>query len=189
MKKILLMASVLMMILSTAAGHVFTVNDFSAQEKTYAIGSRGPAGGWIFYDSGSSSGGWRYLEAAPEDQGRAVWGCKGKTIPGAQGAAIGDGRKNTASILKHCGDEDTAAVKVSAYRGGGKNDWFLPSIDELKAMYENLHMKAIGDFIDQCFWSSTEGGTDSAWAHDFYEGDRYRSERDRPSRVRAVRSF
>jgi hypothetical protein len=34
---------------------------------TYKIGDTGPAGGFVFYDKGNNSGGWRYLEAAPED--------------------------------------------------------------------------------------------------------------------------
>lgn len=33
----------------------------------YKIGSDGPAGGIVFYDKGSVSDGWRYLEAAPSD--------------------------------------------------------------------------------------------------------------------------
>ena len=33
----------------------------------YGIGDIGPAGGYIFYDKGSYSDGWRYLEAAPAD--------------------------------------------------------------------------------------------------------------------------
>ena len=35
----------------------------------YKVGDEGPAGGIIFYDKGSYSDGWRYLEAAPAD----VW--------------------------------------------------------------------------------------------------------------------
>ena len=33
----------------------------------YSIGDIGPAGGYIFYDKGYYSDGWRYLEAAPAD--------------------------------------------------------------------------------------------------------------------------
>jgi hypothetical protein len=33
----------------------------------------GPAGGFVFYDKGSYSGGWRYLECAPENAGTGAW--------------------------------------------------------------------------------------------------------------------
>jgi hypothetical protein len=33
----------------------------------------GPAGGYVFYDKGGYSGGWRYLEAAPDDAGGGDW--------------------------------------------------------------------------------------------------------------------
>jgi hypothetical protein len=36
-------------------------------EKVYKVGDFGPGGGWIFYDKGKISNGWRYLEAAPVD--------------------------------------------------------------------------------------------------------------------------
>ena len=36
-------------------------------ESVYAVGSPGPAGGYVFYDKGYYSDGWRYLEAAPAD--------------------------------------------------------------------------------------------------------------------------
>ncbi|MDR0638267.1 MAG: DUF1566 domain-containing protein [Spirochaetaceae bacterium] len=33
----------------------------------------GPAGGFVFYDKGSYSDGWRYLECAPENAGEGTW--------------------------------------------------------------------------------------------------------------------
>jgi hypothetical protein len=33
----------------------------------------GPAGGFVFFDKGSYSDGWRYLEAAPENAGVGTW--------------------------------------------------------------------------------------------------------------------
>jgi len=37
----------------------------NAQE--YKVGDIGPSGGFIFYDKGENSDGWRYLEAAPKE--------------------------------------------------------------------------------------------------------------------------
>ena len=39
----------------------------SENVKTYNIFDYGPTGGYVFYDKGSYSDGWRFLEAAPED--------------------------------------------------------------------------------------------------------------------------
>ena len=38
--------------------------------KEYKVGDRGPSGGWVFYDKGKSTDGWRYLETAPGDISR-----------------------------------------------------------------------------------------------------------------------
>jgi formylglycine-generating enzyme required for sulfatase activity len=54
----------------------------------YEVGETGPAGGLVFYDKGSVSGGWRFLEAAPASTEfeakyyEAVRKCKALTVNG-----------------------------------------------------------------------------------------------------------
>lgn len=162
----------------------------SAQERTYKIGDRGPAGGWIFYDKGDSTGGWRYLEAAPDNlPGIVRWGCWGKSIPGAQGTAVGTGKSNTQAIIESC-EGYFAARLASAYDGGGKNDWFLPSKDELNAIYENLHKNGIGGLGGfRGYWSSSEYDARTAWGQGFLVGSQVHSTKELNVRVRAIRAF
>lgn len=159
----------------------------------YKIGDLGPAGGWIFYDKGDSSDGWRYLEAAPLDKGtEVVWGCNGKIIPGAQGKSIGTGKSNTQAIVKSCGEKKTAAKLCIDYRGGGKSDWFLPSIDELTAINENLYKKGIGGFathsVPSC-WSSSECDANGAWTQSFIFHHEFYNNKYQERYVCAIRAF
>lgn len=169
---------------------LLTARVTNAQGFVYKIGDRGPAGGWIFYDKGNSSGGWRYLEAAPDDQGSTAWGCAEKSVPEAKGKEIGTGKANTKAIVENCGDSNIAAKLCAAYRGGGKSDWFLPSKDELLLMYKNLYAdRGAGGFADNFYWSSTENLPGIAWSHYFYLGTQEYAKKNRVYRVRAVRSF
>ncbi len=190
MKKNVSSAVLVMVLLMFAGTGVLFVSESNAKSKTYRIGDKGPAGGWIFYDKGNSSDGWRYLEAAPNDQSaESAWGCYEKSIPGAQGTAIGTGKTNTAVIIGSC-DESGIAAKVAAdYRGGGKSDWFLPSDDELNLMYHNLHIKGIGGFAEGDYWSSSEGPADGAAKQNFIAGGHDYYNKVMTLRVRAVRAF
>jgi hypothetical protein len=40
------------------------------EHKVYKVGADGPSGGWVFFDKGEYSGGWRYLETFPKNLGR-----------------------------------------------------------------------------------------------------------------------
>jgi hypothetical protein len=182
--------SAVALLMFVGAGTLF-INESSAESATYKIGDRGPAGGWIFYDKGNSSDGWRYLEAAPEDQGNDVeWGCYGKSIvPSAEGTAIGTGKSNTQAIIKSCGGSSTAAKLAAEYRGGGKSDWFLPSKDELNLMYKNLHKNGIGGFAGY-YWSSSEDFVNTVWHQGFNAGNQESDVKFHYTcRVRAVRAF
>lgn len=113
--------------------------------KVYFIGEEGPAGGIVYYDKGVYSNGWRYLEMAPEGWYGATdpwvdleWGCY-QTLVGGTSTNIGTGKENTDAILaKGCADLGTAVMLAAEADINGYTDWFLPSRDELSAIYANL---------------------------------------------------
>jgi len=180
----------IVVILMFMVGGTFLLTETRAQVVVYKVGDQGPAGGVIFYDKGNSSGGWRYMEAATEDQSSgAEWGCYKKAIPGKQGTAIGTGKSNTREIVSSCAENNNAAKIATQYQGGGKSDWYLPSKDELNALYENLHKARLGGFASYGYWSSSEESAEIAWYHGFLTGSQKKFNKYNSSRVRAIRSF
>jgi hypothetical protein len=164
--------------------------------REYAIGDTGPAGGLIFYvNPNVATDGWRYLEAAPFDQSAgAKWGCFRRAIPGARGTAIGTGKQNTADMLAACAEPGTAAHLCATLNLNGLGGWFLPSRDELAAMYRNLKAAGLGGFRDAgladnvLYWTSSQQTADMANHIDFADlGRLHYDDKDFPRRVRAVR--
>jgi hypothetical protein len=115
MKKTL---AILLMALVVISLFVGCKKDPKVEVKTYEIGEKGPAGGYIFYDVDadndstndgagpdglkSSECGWRYLEAAPSDASNSessyfAWGPDGKNY--GTKTAVGEGKKNTDLLL------------------------------------------------------------------------------------------
>ncbi len=181
-------------ILSTVlaiAAVAFASNVINGKNVEYKIGDRGPAGGWIFYDKGDTSGGWRYLEAAPENQSDKTQWCNNCKFSHANSENIGKGAENTKLIIKNIGDGKYAAKLCADYRGGGKKDWFMPSYDELNLMYKNLHIQGLGNFVKEGYWSSTEYNTKEAWVQLFTDGSRLKMFKFEDSGlcVRAIRAF
>lgn len=167
-------------------------------KQEYTAGDVGPAGGLIFYINKSYKvDGWRYLEAAPFDQSAgAKWGGFRTLLEGAHGSAIGEGWQNTLEIKKGCATPGTAADLCVSFTLNGVDGWFLPSFEELRAMYVNLKLAGLGDFSDNfpdnCdYWSSTQVSADMARHIDF--GDNgirgHFDDKDYPRRVRAIRSI
>lgn len=167
--------------------------------REYAVGHAGPAGGIIVYVNPNwAADGWRYLEAAPFDQSAgAGWGCFRREIAGARGTAVGTGRQNTADILAACDAPGTAAQLCASYRLNGIGGWFLPSVDELAAMYRGLEAAGrrddvAGGIADNVnYWSSSQVSADMARHLDFADNGlrRHYDDKDYPRRVRAVRAF
>ena len=102
----------------------------------YYVGGQGPAGGRIFYDKGSNSDGWRYLEAAPyETVIYAPWGARTRFVQ--TNNEIGWGRINTQNIintLNILGEQGKAAQICVGLIYNGFNDWFLPSYNEITTL-------------------------------------------------------
>jgi len=161
----------------TVAGANFTdanlnqVQAFFPRTGYYSIGETGPGGGKVFYDAGFNQSWGRYLEAAPKTWNGGTsdpnlnWKTTNTTTAGTS-TAIGNGYANTFTYL--AGAIHPAAALCRACTFGGKNDWFLPSKDELHQMY--LQRAIIGDVQSTYYWSSSEYSSSIGWCQDLFNG-------------------
>jgi hypothetical protein len=142
---------------------------------TYSVGDPGPGGGTVFYknSSGFYSNGvlCHYLEIGPTSLGSPEWGADG-TFLGVTASAIGSGYTNTQTLVTRLtsrGESGTAAQLVKDYTTGA-NDWFLPSVDELDALYQSGLTSLISTLGSM--WSSTESSATNAWfVYEYGSGD------------------
>jgi hypothetical protein len=161
--------------------------------RIYELGDLGPGGGKIFYvNPNADSDGWTYLEAAPNDIGNYAWAPAPYTDTSiSTGTAIGTGRENTTKIIAQIGAVNAPAASAchnAIY--GGKNDWFLPSRDELKKLYDNMGF--VGGFdTNTSYWSSSqaEDYPYSACTVVFSNGNLDSMSKTNTMKVRAIRVF
>lgn len=169
--------------------------------KEYNVGDKGPYG-WIIYkkEAVSNQSCWQYIEAAPEDAnelGKLVfWSKINKKIETFK--EIGKGKENTDMIVAQI-KEGSAALKCKSYfpkeedsEEKTKGEWFLPSFEELKLMYDVLVKdgKNKGNFIVKeqeypvtkmdneavptfapYYWSSYDVSSSKAYFVEFETGD------------------
>jgi hypothetical protein len=126
----------------------------------YKIGDKGPAGGWIFYDKGNRTDGWRYLEAAPASTERSAV----------------NSYNNPAPII--C---DQLIVN-------GFDDWYLPNLDELMRLYASLYLNELDNFKSMPYFSSemVGFGNQNLKAINFRDGS---VSQHKNGQVRAIRRF
>ena len=142
-------------------------------------------GGIIFFIDASGKHG---LIVAPADlKPLAKWGFFEKPV-GADGKTMGTGKSNTDKIAKISPMRDIAAILCSNLQLNGFSDWFLPSIDELNLIYQNLKVRGLGNLADDEYWSSSETDFNNAWLMNFGTGHPYETTVDKAVLVRAVRS-
>jgi len=125
----------------------------------------GPAGGYVAYDKGTVSDGWRYMEIHPTTLNFSnagvggKWGNMNNFIP-ATYPDFGKGLENTIAIVNGTTDANCAAKLCYNLTLNGYSDWFLPSIQELYQM--STELRKAGVSIHYSAWSSTQVDADFA---------------------------
>ena len=161
--------------------------------RSYALGDVGPGGGLVFLISGGLT-----YEMAPKtwsggasDPTIAWCNVTGTNIAGA--TSNSDGSTNTTAMQAAC--TSGAAVSARAYAGGGQSDWFLPSRDELNAMYnykgsivDTATYGFVGD-VSAAYWTSTQYDATNAWTRALSNGSEYVFSKGSTKYVRPVRAF
>ena len=152
------------------------------------------AGGIIFYIDSTGQHG---LVAAIEDlDGEYEWGCNGYEVNVADSLEVGTSYQNTIEIISQgCGTENedlTAARGTTNFISEGYSDWYLPSKNELKEMYDKIGTTANFNndgLVIINYWSSSEHSDNSAWSVDFSNGNKNFIPKNDLLKVRAIRAF
>ena len=176
---------------------VYTVTVTVAEApRVYVPFETGPGGGVVFYDKGSYSNGWRYLEAAPSDQSPGIQWYNGVYLAITYTTTIlGSGQANTTDIVASQGTGNYAARLCNNLVIDTYTDWFLPSSDELNLMYTVLKVNGLGGFAGGSFdkyWSSSTTDINTGYnAHLqwFVNGTRSVEGKHLNYRVRCARAF
>jgi hypothetical protein len=126
------------------------------------------------------------------------WSSVSSTSIGSSAQTSWNGLSNSNAIFGQAGHLYSAAALCLNYSIGGKNDWYLPSLDELSLLWQNRFnvnkaLSSIGGAdllpISASFWSSTESSASTAWLFNFAFGNIEFSNKYNSRYVRAVRAF
>ena len=111
-------------------------------------------GGKIFYIDRSKKHG---MIAADFDLTNSKWGCSGDSIEfsGINETSVGKGSPNSQIIADQCGYE-TAAGRCLLLDTLGYDDWYLPSLEEMRGVSENLGKLGQANLKSGYYWTSTQ---------------------------------
>lgn len=128
-------------------------------------GYTGPAGGYVVYDKGESTDGWRYMEIYPQTvdyyttETGAKWG-ENSFISGLY-TQFGTGKANTGIIAANTSSANCAAKLCLNYTKNGYSDWFLGSVDEMLIITNALHKINID--LNGTIWTSSQYNETTAY--------------------------
>lgn len=132
---------------------------YSPEYTFKTTGYFGPGGGYVGYDKGETTNGWRYMEIHPVEVNYdstfsgAYWGDAGVFISGTY-PDFGKGLENTKVIVsKNVGSNCAAKLCYNLIRNGF-SDWYLPSSQEIYILTKELEKANI--HIPSSAWSSTQ---------------------------------
>lgn len=151
-------------------------------------------GGGIIFNVDST--GQHGLIAALNDLGQMSWGCEGVSIDSTS-QVKGAGLQNSIRIASYCFSNDTlAAVECLNLVFNGFGDWYLPSLDELEIMKNDLYDKGYSQYFNSTegsYWSSTETNENEAESFLMFNSSQFNSSlgsfKSEKRSVHPIRSF
>lgn len=169
---------------------LITFQSCDKEEETPAIAiSDFHGSGVIFYLD--ETGEYGFACAVIDQSYGCPWGCSPSVFTEANKLTLGKGAQNTADILSVCYYSDIAAANCDDLQLNEKDDWFLPSIDELNLMYQesdalNETSRANGgDSIEEAnYWTSSH--SNSVWVQNFNGGRQYANAGNDSNHVHAI---
>lgn len=136
---------------------------YGQQMSFRTTGYFGPGGGYVAYDKGVTTEGWRYLEVSPTallyNGSSPKWGCYNTFITNTY-PEMGTGVSNTNVIAAGCSAADCAARLCYNLVRNGQSDWYLGSRDEMLTVVQSL--QGINVNIQNC-WTSSETTASEAY--------------------------
>lgn len=168
----------------------------------YKVGDTGPGGGIIFFvDRFNEYADFTYLEVATIGaEVQRTWApsspvnYQSTVVSGADSKALGTGYQNTIDIVAqgHTSTSTSAAKYCDARVAGGQSDWYLPSLSELRLIFELFRNKDIGGFTQTggtYYWSSSESDATLAYVLGFQDGTEGGDLKSNSYYVRPMRRF
>ena len=187
----------------TTAGSGINVTGAGTAASPYVVSATSPCGlaigqtyqgGIIFYLDPSGCHG--LIAASSNQSTSATWWNGSYLDTRAYGSGLFEGKYNTLIINDTQGGASSAAAICGNLTLGVYSDWYLPSIEELNKMYQNigqgnaLGLGNVGGFASDYYWSSTASSNDfAAWGQFFTNGNHIDFGRNNAFYVRAIRAF